>query len=383
MHITNFYVVGLGALGTMYATQLAHYVEESKVPTSLKVIVDAGRKERYLKEGVYCNEEEVKLSYVTPGEIEQEEADAKEHAFDPESLTVFMICTKHHHLKQVMEELLPSFVRYHRQQGPVVLFAVTNGIESEGLLAEKFGKENVLYSMAQSAAYRQSSDSGEEGKKGFRTSYSFAGKAHRGEEKEGEPTPRLTCIAELLNRAGIDCVVQAQIKRVMWSKLMFNCGVNQVLAVFLSTYGDLQTGKKEIPDGVTPEDIPSLLSQLTDDPAQLQALRAEKPWVQHQLYIAAMKEVIAISQHEPLYTDGGERIALTEADIDYYEDMVKGLVPTYAPSMKMDMAAGRKTEVEVFAGTIMQWGAKYGVPVPVNTKLFEVAVSLERRYGAA
>jgi len=46
--------------------------------------------------------------------------------------------------------------------------------------------------------------------------------------------------------------------------------------------------------------------------------------------------------------------------------------------MLQDVEARRKTEVEMFAGTMIALGEKYGVDVPVNRRLFEAIRNIEK-----
>jgi 2-dehydropantoate 2-reductase len=39
--------------------------------------------------------------------------------------------------------------------------------------------------------------------------------------------------------------------------------------------------------------------------------------------------------------------------------------------MRQDAEAGRKTEVELFAGTVVREAARFSLPVPVNAWLYE------------
>ena len=41
-------------------------------------------------------------------------------------------------------------------------------------------------------------------------------------------------------------------------------------------------------------------------------------------------------------------------------------------SMLQDILAGRKTEVDIFAGEIIQLGKKYGISTPYNQVLFDL-----------
>jgi 2-dehydropantoate 2-reductase len=40
-------------------------------------------------------------------------------------------------------------------------------------------------------------------------------------------------------------------------------------------------------------------------------------------------------------------------------------------SMLQDVEAGRKTEVEMLAGTAIEMGRRYGIATPVNARLFQ------------
>jgi 2-dehydropantoate 2-reductase len=45
--------------------------------------------------------------------------------------------------------------------------------------------------------------------------------------------------------------------------------------------------------------------------------------------------------------------------------------------MLQDVEAGRKTEVEMFAGKIIELGKHYGVPTPVNQMFFDSIKKIE------
>ena len=60
--------------------------------------------------------------------------------------------------------------------------------------------------------------------------------------------------------------------------------------------------------------------------------------------------------------------------------MVDSLTPTGKPSMRQDGEAHRKSEVELFAGTINRLGEKHGVPTPVNQWLYKTVQEMEAAY---
>jgi len=53
------------------------------------------------------------------------------------------------------------------------------------------------------------------------------------------------------------------------------------------------------------------------------------------------------------------------------------LSPSGRTSMLQDIEARRKTEVEMFAGKIIELGREYNIPTPVNTVLFEAIKAIE------
>jgi 2-dehydropantoate 2-reductase len=82
-----------------------------------------------------------------------------------------------------------------------------------------------------------------------------------------------------------------------------------------------------------------------------------------------MREVIALA--------GAEGIDLTEQDIaDWYRPL-RTLSPTGQTSMLQDVEAGRKTEIEIFAGKVVELGHKHGIPTPVNETMLRLIRVLE------
>jgi 2-dehydropantoate 2-reductase len=87
---------------------------------------------------------------------------------------------------------------------------------------------------------------------------------------------------------------------------------------------------------------------------------------------ALMREVIALA--------GPSGVNLGEQDITDWYQVLKTLSPDGKTSMLQDVEAGRKTEVEIFGGTVVALGQRHDVPTPVNRTLFQIIRVLE---GAA
>jgi 2-dehydropantoate 2-reductase len=48
--------------------------------------------------------------------------------------------------------------------------------------------------------------------------------------------------------------------------------------------------------------------------------------------------------------------------------------------MCQDVLAGRKTEVDMFACVVMDYGKKHGIPTPVNKTLYNALRAIEQTY---
>lgn len=208
-----------------------------------------------------------------------------------------------------------------------LILSVLNGIVSERDIASVYGEEKLLYTIAQgSDALRE----------GNRVSFSKNGILQVG-TKSGGRDERLKAVLDLLDRSGIEYVVPEDIMHQMWNKLMFNTGVNQVTAAFETNYGGVQ-----------------------------------KPGMERDNMVKAMKEVQAVAVHEG--------VVLTDEEIEEWLQVLDGLSPQSMPSMRQDTLAHRKTEVELFSGTIRALGNKYGVPTEMNDYLYKRIKEIEANY---
>lgn len=227
----------------------------------------------------------------------------------PFDLLIFAV--KYTALGQAVELARP-FVR-----DDTIILSVLNGIKSEDVIAEGLGGR-LLYCVVHGMDATKS---------GSDVRYSRMGTVVFG-EKDNRTSHDVRLVSELFERCGIDYLVPDDILHRMWSKLMLNTGVNQVAAVFGVGYGGVQA-----------------------------------PGKPRETMIAAMKEAQAVAAREG--------ISLADTEIDMWLGVIDSLDANGMPSMLQDVRAGRKTEVELFAGTVCALGKKHGVATPVNGWLFE------------
>ena len=193
------------------------------------------------------------------------------------------------------------------------------------LLSEAFGRDKVLYCVAQGM---------DAVKVGNQLTYSTRGFIRIGEQTAGRVTPRVEALADFLLAHGMPCQVSGDMPHHLWGKLMLNVGVNQAVAVFQGDYGTIQ-----------------------------------KPGRPREVMIAAMREVMALAPYEG--------VTLTEDDLTYWLGVLDTLGAAGKPSLRQDLEAGRPTEVELFSGTIRQLGQKHAIPTPVNDWLYAEIKRLE------
>ncbi len=211
--------------------------------------------------------------------------------------------------------------------GPgTIILSLLNGISSEAELGRAFGTEKVL------PAFVIGNDVLREGN---RIRYANIGRLVFGAPSNDPGDPRVVAVKALLDRAGIPAVVPADIRREQWFKFMLNVGVNQVSAVLRVPFAAL--GRPEA----------------------------------RELVRRAAAEVVAVS--------APEGVMLSPDDPERIFPIVARLDPAGKSSMLQDVEAGRKTEVEIFAGAVAELGRRHGIPTPVNDVLGLEIAALERQ----
>lgn len=210
-----------------------------------------------------------------------------------------------------------------------IILSILNGITSEEIIGKTYGMDRILHCIVQGM------DTIKENNK---VTYAHFGLIHLGIHEESEVKKQnLLDVLDLFDRIDMPYTVEDDILRRMWCKLMLNVGVNQSVMIYKGTYGTVQ-----------------------------------KPGKARDLMQSAMKEVIQVAQKE--------NVPITQADFDEYVTLVDTLSPAGMPSMRQDGLAHRKSEVELFAGTVIALAEKHGIDVPINRKIYDTILEMERAY---
>jgi 2-dehydropantoate 2-reductase len=231
-----------------------------------------------------------------------------------------LVAVKHHHLPEAVHDLKPVVGER------TTILSFMNGLDSEEILGAVYGRDRVLYGVSVGIdAVRQ----------GNRVTYTTPGKHLFGEATNVPVSERVRRVQAAFERAGIVYETPPHMLRVMWWKFMVNVGVNPPSAVLRAPYGVFQSS------------------------AEAQALME-----------SLMREVVALAQAEGVH--------LTDGDIADWYSILQTLSPEGKTSMLQDVEAGRKTEIEMLAGKVMELGRKHGIPTPANEVMLRLIHVLER-----
>ncbi len=298
-------ILGAGAMGAAYASMF--YDMDS---SCISLAAAGERYNRLNSDGLTVNGKHYAIPALAP-----------EDTSPPADLII--VALKHHHLPEALPLLK------NRVGDRTMILSVMNGLDSEAVIGEAYGKDKVLYTIAVGIDAQRD---------GNVINYSKRGTLFFGEADNTTLTGRVKQVQALLDRAEIPYQSPDDMIRMMWWKFMINVGINQTSAILRAPYGIFQTSE------------------------HAQAIMD-----------SAMREVITLAR--------AADVNLVEEDIDNWYTFLQTLHPEGRTSMLQDIEAGRKTEVDIFAGKMVELGKTYGIPTPVNGMLLHAIKVLEEKAG--
>lgn len=205
--INNVLVIGLGAIGSIYATRLYNYRQDF-----IKVLLDEARLEKYQTNGIFFNGIKYHFSYVLPSEV----------GFKAD---LIIIATKSNDFFEAVK-MIENFVKED-----TIILSLLNGISSEPILIDKFGLEKVLYSYYIGHASIN---------KNHNIFYDGVGTLVFGESQNHKLSDNVLRVKDLFDRTNIDYKIPEDMLSAMWLKFVMNVGINQTAAVLNADYKTLQ-----------------------------------------------------------------------------------------------------------------------------------------------
>lgn len=201
--IKNVLILGIGAIGSIYATKIHDFN-----PEYIKILLD---KERYLKykdNGIVFNNKKYNFEYILDAN-----ADYK--------ADLILIATKAPDFEKA-SDMVKNFV-----SDDTIILSLLNGISSEEILFKKYGREKILYSYFLGHSSMKS---------GSTINFDGIGTLFFGEAQNKEYSEKVLALKEFFDKVGIDYKIPEDMLAALWQKFIINIGANQTLAMLRLPY---------------------------------------------------------------------------------------------------------------------------------------------------
>lgn len=159
-----------------------------------------------------------------------------------------------------------------------------------------------------------------------------------------EPLEGVAPLCAAIAAGGFPCEATPQIERDLWAKMLYNCALNPLGAIFDVPYGALAESANT-----------------------------------RRLMNAIHEEVYAVMRAEGHATHWPDAAAYQQA---FYERLVPATA-AHCSSTLQDIRAGKRTEIDALSGAIVALGRRHGVAAPVNGVVYEMVKFQEARHMRA
>lgn len=239
-----------------------------------------------------------------------------------------LVCTKSHGSPAAAADL-----SRHREilgdGGKIVLFQ--NGWGNAEIFAEHFPKDQIYSARVITGFSRP--------EKNVVEVTVHADSIHLGSLFASDLAP-MAPLAEAITKGGIPAEVVPEVGKDLWAKMLYNCALNPLGAIFGVPYGDL---------------------------AEVSASR--------EIMEALIGEIFAVMKA------AGYRTHWSTPD-EYRAVFYERLLPPTArhvSSTLQDIRAKKSTEIEALSGAVVRLGEEVGVPTPTNATLYRMVKFMEAR----
>lgn len=243
---------------------------------------------------------------------------------DEQGLDLILIAVKNYSLKQTLEDIRPLVT------DKTILLPLINGVTAVDVIRTEFPNNIVPYGIV----LRTNAE-----RIGANVTVSIRGEIQIGFARGEEFPVDLQEIRDLLIHAGIDSKIYPDMKYMQWRKWMINIGANQVSALTDAQFKHF-----------------GCINEITV------------------LLRDAIQEILEIARYLDVGLTVQDREEIVQILIDY--------PPEKKTSMLQDIEAKRRTEIDYFAGTVMEFGERFGIPTPVNRMMY-YALKAREKVGIA
>ena len=285
----------------------------------LSVIARGGRAESIRRDGLRLHSVVYGERTVHPAHVEADGASLQVQDF-------VLVCVKNYSLDEIAAQLRPC-VDSH-----TVVVPVMNGVEPGDRLRALFPDavvcDSLIYTVTGANPDYSLTQLGD-------YTYLFIGS----KDPDARHVEGARALHSILLESGFDSRWSDEIERAIWEKFVLNCAFNIVTARYVCHVADIRADEKK------KADILSLL-----------------------------KEAYAVGTAE------GIRMKPDLVE-DRYEHMMTTQDPKGTSSMKRDVEAKRRTELDAFLGAVLRKAEKHGLEVPVTARYYRELSEIITAYG--
>lgn len=242
-------------------------------------------------------------------------------------LDMILVCTKSYDSASVADALAANPALFHAQTKIVLC---QNGWGNAELFLDYF-KPEMLYNARVITGFQLSSPN-------TVNITVHVDDVHIG-SRFGEQSDNIEKLCIALTRGGIPCVPTAEIVKDLWAKMLYNCALNPLGAIFGVPYGALGASSHT-----------------------------------RTIMETVIREIFAVLEKTGYKT-------CWETPEAYLQLFFNTLIPTTAKheaSTLQDIKAGKRTEIDALNGAVVKLGDQSGVAVPANRQIYHMIKFLEK-----
>ncbi len=295
-------VVGLGGVGGFIGGALA------KMYSHVSFFARGLRKESIQKKGLIIKSEYMGNYQVMPEHLTDKSEDLG-------IMDYVFISVKNYSLEQVCKQIAPMIGE------KTVVIPIMNGIDPADRTRNYLGCGIVLDALIYIVS--GSEEDFTIVQKGKYTTVHIGRKNATDEEKKS-----IVNVHNILDGAGVECVIDEDIEAVIWKKYVLNCAYNILTAYYSATTGELR-----------------------NDPQKVQE------------FLALLTEACLVGRKNGVNLPEG----LEEEHFHHFKNVQ---AEDATSSLRRDMDLGKPNELETFSGYLLAIGKVYGLNLPVTEHFY-------------
>lgn len=233
---------------------------------------------------------------------------------------LLLVATKYGALAKALNDI-EEIVSEH-----TIVMSLLNGVDSEEIIGSRIGMEHIVHSMMKIASRRVGGEITFHGPSTLGLYY--------GETTQSVPSERMLAIAKLMDDTPLKYHMCENILQEIWYKFAFNVSFNLPQAIVACGVG---------------------------------AYAASEHMAALKMYLRSEVSAVAAAK------------GIDIAELSDLEKMEHPSAPSSRYSTLQDLDAGRHTEIEMFAGTVIRLGRESGIPTPYNEFAYHVIRALEEK----